>query len=130
MKQVKAKVKWVKSSARKIQRVLDLVRGKSAAEAMTILKFMPQKGARIVEKVLKSAVANARNNNKMEEAGLVVSEAYANKGTSMKRWQPRARGRAFPIKKRTSHVTICVSSGPASAGREGNPPSSELRRTR
>jgi len=118
MKQVKAKVKWVKSSTRKIQRVLDLVRGKSAAEAMTILKFMPQKGARIVEKVLKSAVANARNNNKMEEAGLVVSEAYANKGVIMKRWQPRARGRAFPIKKRSSHVTICVSSGTAPAGRE------------
>lgn len=108
MTNVKARVKWVKSSPRKIQRVLDLVRGKSAAEAMALLRFMPQKGARIVEKVLKSAVANARNNSKLNEAKLVVSECYANKGIIMKRWQPRARGRAFPIKKRSAHVTVCL----------------------
>jgi large subunit ribosomal protein L22 len=108
MTTVKAKVKWVKSSDRKIQRVLDVVRGRAAAEAQTLLRFMPQKGARIVAKLLKSAIANARQNHKLDESKLVVTECYANKGIIMKRFQPRARGRAFPIKKRTSHVTICL----------------------
>lgn len=105
---VKAKSKWVKSGDRKLSRVIELIRGKSAGEAAAILKFMPQKGARIVEKVLKSAVANAKHNFKLDEASLVIAEAYANKGIIMRRFQPRARGRAFPIKKRTSHVTICL----------------------
>src|SRR3989344_2879682 len=105
---VKAKTKWTKSSDRKLSRVIELIRGKGALEAAPILKFLPQKGARIVEKVLKSAIANARNNFKLDETGLVAKEAYANKGGIMKRFQPRARGRAFPIKKRTSHVTICL----------------------
>lgn len=109
MTKVKAKVKWVKSSPRKIQRVLDLVRGKSAAGALALLKFMPNKGARIVEKLIKSAVANAKNNHKLNEAGLMIAECYANKGIIMKRWQPRAKGRAFPIKKRSAHVTVCLS---------------------
>jgi len=107
---VKAKAKWASSSPRKIQRVADLVRGKLAQEALTLLKFMPQKGARLLAKVIKSAVANAKNNCKLDEAGLVIHEVYANKGTDMKRFQPRARGRAFPIKKRTSHITVCLSS--------------------
>ena len=111
MTQVKAKAKWVRSSPRKIQRVMDQVRGKSAAEAVVLLKFMPQKGARILEKVVKSAVANAKNNYKLDEAGLMIREVYVNKGIVTKRSQPRARGRAFPIKKRTSHVTVCLSSG-------------------
>src|SRR3989344_1620026 len=105
---IKAKTKWVKSSDRKLSRVIEMIRSKRGLEAGTILKFMPQKGARIVEKVLKSAIANAKNNFKLDEAALVVKEAYANKGVIMKRFQPRARGRAFPIKKRTSHVTICL----------------------
>jgi large subunit ribosomal protein L22 len=108
MTKVFARVKWVKSGDRKISRTLEVVRGKPAAEALALLKFMPQKGARIVEKVLKSALANAKNNNKLNEAKLVITECYANKGIIMKRFQPRARGRAFPIKKRTSHVTICL----------------------
>jgi len=108
MKEVKAKVKWVKSAPRKIMRIVDLVRGKKASEAITFLKFMPHKAARILEKVIKSAVANAKNNHKMNEAGLLIKEAYVNKGIVMKRFQPRAKGRAFPIKKRTSHVTVCL----------------------
>lgn len=108
MTQARARVKWVKSSPRKIQRVIDLLRGKPAAEALAILKFMPQKGARILEKVIKSAMANAKNNYKMDEATLVIHEIYANKGVIMRRWQPRARGRAFPILKRSSHVTVCL----------------------
>lgn len=108
MTKVKAKVKWVKSSPRKIQRVLEVVRGKSALEAVALLKFMPHKAARIVEKLVKSALANAKNNYKLNEAVLVVKECYANKGIIMKRWQPRARGRAFSIKKRSAHVTVCL----------------------
>ena|SRR3989338_4621736 len=108
MTNVIAKAKWVKSSPRKIQRVMDLLRGKPAAEALTLLKFMPQKAARILEKVVKSAVANAKNNFKLNEAGLMISELYAGKGVIMKRMQPRARGRGFPIKKRSSHVTVCL----------------------
>ena len=111
MTQVKARVKWVRSSPRKIARVIDLLRGKTPAEALVILKFLPQKAARILEKVIKSAVANAKNNYKLNEASLVISEIYANKGFVMKRWQPRARGRAFPIKKRTGHVTVCLNQG-------------------
>lgn len=110
-KTVKAKFKWVKSSPRKVQRVMDVVRGKKAVEAMTLLKFMPQKAARILEKALFSAMANAKNNHKLKEELLFISEVYANKGFVMKRWQPRARGRAFPIKKPTSHVTVCLQEG-------------------
>ena len=108
MSEVTAKAKWVKSGDRKIGRVMDLVRGKSAGEAMTILKFQPQKAARILEKVLKSAIANAKHNLKLDENALVIKEVYANKGMIMRRFQPRARGRAFPIKKKTSHVTVCL----------------------
>jgi len=110
MNEIIAKSKWVKSGDRKIGRVMELVRGKSAAEAMIILKFLPQKAARIVEKVLRSAIANAKNNFKLDEKTLVIKEVYANKGVIMRRFQPRARGRAFPIKKKTSHVTVCLTS--------------------
>jgi large subunit ribosomal protein L22 len=110
MTKIIAKSKWVKSSDRKISRVMELIRGKTALEAVTILKFMPQKGARILEKVLKAAIANAKNNFKLDEKSLIVEETYANKGVIMRRFQPRARGRAFPIKKKTSHVTVCLSS--------------------
>ena len=108
MRQIKARAKWVKSAPRKIQRIVDVVRGMSAAGALTQLKFMPQKAARILEKVIKSAVANAKHNYKMEESKMIIQEAFVNKGVVMKRFQPRARGRAFPIKKRTSHVTVSL----------------------
>lgn len=110
MTKVKAKTKWVRSAPRKLQRVADLIRGKTAVEALAILKFMPQKGARILSKVIKSAVANAKNNYKLKEDGLFISEAYINKGMVMKRFHPQSRGRAFPIKKRTAHVTVCLTS--------------------
>ena len=109
MTKAKAQVKWVRISPRKLARVVDVVRGKLALRALDVLKFMPQKGARILEKVVKSAVANARNNYKMDENKLIISEAFVNKGITMKRWQARARGRAFPIFKRTSHLTVWVS---------------------
>ncbi len=114
MTKAKAQAKWVRISPRKLARVLEVVRGELALRALEILKFMPQKGARILEKVVKSAVANAKNNYKLEEGNLVISEAFVNKGITMKRWQARARGRAFPIFKRTSHVTVWVSPMPES----------------
>ena len=113
MTKVKAQARWVRISPRKLGRVLEMVRGKSAGEAMRLLNFMPQKGARILEKVIKSAIANAKNNYKLPEENLVIVEAYANKGIIMKRWQPRARGRIYPIHKRSSHVTVWVSPLPA-----------------
>jgi large subunit ribosomal protein L22 len=108
MTEIKAKAKWVRSSPRKIKRVIDAVSGKSPHEVLAVLRFMPHKGARILEKVIKSALANAKNNYKLDEAGLKIKEMYVNKGIIMKRWQPRARGRAFPIKKRTAHVTVVL----------------------
>jgi large subunit ribosomal protein L22 len=108
MTRVKAQSKWLRIGPRKLSRVLEIVRGKLALEALTLLKFMPQKGARIIEKTLKSAIANAKNNYKMDEAELIVTEAFANKAIIMRRFQPRARGRAFPINKRTSHLTVWV----------------------
>ena len=109
MTKVKAQSRWIRLGPRKLMRVVDSVRGKKALVAINLLKFMPQKGARVLEKVLKSAVANAKNNYKLEEASLVVSEAFVTKGITMKRWQARARGRVFPIFKRTSHLTVFVS---------------------
>ena len=116
MTKVKAKSKWAKIGPRKADRVVKLVRGKPAREALALLGFMPQKGARMLEKVIKSAVANAKNNYKMNEEDLIVCEAYVNKGVTMRRWQPRARGRIFPINKRTSHITVCVDSKEANNG--------------
>ena len=88
--------------------VLDLIRGKNVADAIAILKFTPNKAARIVEKTLNSAIANAENNFGLEKANLVVSEAFANEGPTMKRFRPRAKGSASPINKRTSHITVVV----------------------
>ena len=115
MTKVKAQAKWIRISPRKLGRVVELVRGKLAVEALQFLKFMPQKGARILEKVIKAAMANAKNNYKLDEGNLVISEAYANKGITMRRWQPRARGRINPINKRSSHVTVWVSAPQAPA---------------
>lgn len=118
MTEVKSKVKWVKIGPRKLDRVVKLVRGLPAAEAIARLRFMPQKGARILEKVIKAAVANAKNNHKLAEEGLIISQAYVNKGIIMKRWRPRARGRVNTIFKRTSHLTVCVKPGEEQAKEE------------
>ena len=102
----KATAKMVRVSARKVRLVLDTIRNKSVAEAFAILKFTPNGAASDVEKVLKSAVANAENN--LDRASLVVSEAFANEGPTLKRFRPRAKGSASPINKRTSHITVVV----------------------
>lgn len=105
----KATAKTVRIPARKARLVIDLIRGKSVAEALGILKFTPRSGAFLVEKVLKSAIANAENNFDLDVEDLYVSEAYANEGPTLKRFRPRAKGSASPINKRTSHITVVVS---------------------
>ena len=105
----KATAKTVRIPARKARLVIDLIRGKRVAEALGILKFTPRSGAFLVEKVLKSAIANAENNFDLDVEDLYVSEAYANEGPTLKRFRPRAKGSASPINKRTSHITVVVS---------------------
>ena len=103
-----ATAKYVRMSPSKIAYILDLIRGKNAQEAVAILENMPDKGAFESLKVLKSAIANAENNNGMNPEKLYVEECYANKGPTMKRVQPRARGSAYRIEKRMSHITIVL----------------------
>ena len=104
----KAMARTVRVSPRKTRLVLDLIRGKNVADAIAILKFTPNKAARIVEKTLNSAIANAENNFGLEKENLVVSEAFANEGPTLKRFRPRAKGSASPINKRTAHITVVV----------------------
>lgn len=106
--EVKAIAKWVRISPRKVRRVINEIRGQNAEKALTILNFMPQRGAGIVKKVLHSAMANAEHNNSLSREDLFILKAYVDGGPSLKRWNPRARGRAFPILKRSSHITVVV----------------------
>ena len=105
---VKATAKTIRHPARKVRYVLDLVRGKDVNVALGILKFTPNHAAEDVTKVLKSAIANAKNNNKLDESKLYIKECYANEGFTLKRYMPRAKGSAGSIMKRTSHITIVV----------------------
>ncbi len=104
----KAVARFVRIAPRKARQVIDLIRGKRVSDAQTILKFTPRFSADVIEKVLKSAVANAENNFKMNRDQLVISEAYVDQGPTLKRFMPRAQGRASAIHKRTSHITIVV----------------------
>ena len=104
----KATAKTIRTSPRKTRLVVDLIRGKQVGEAISILKFSPNKAAGIVEKVLMSAIANAENNFDLDVEDLVVSEVFVNEGPTMKRFRPRAKGSASPINKRTSHITVVV----------------------
>jgi len=112
--EVRAEAKWVRVSARKARLVLEHIRGRSVPEARTILAFSPRAAAHDIEKVLRSAVANAESNPNLNWNGddLIVSAAYADEGPTIKRWQPRARGRLGRIHKRTCHITIKVAPGP------------------
>ena len=107
--EAKAVAKYIRISPRKAAQVADLVRGKSVGEAYAILKFTPNKGAAIIEQVLKSAVANAEHNYNMDVDKLYVSTIFVDQGPSVKRFKPRAMGRADGIMKRTSHITVMVS---------------------
>lgn len=106
--EAKAVAKYIRIAPRKIRIVMDLIRGKKVADAFAILKFTPKVGADVIEKVLKSAVANAEHNFDMNVDNLYVSEAFVNQGPTMKRIHPRSRGQAFKILKRSSHVTVVV----------------------
>ena len=104
--EAKAIARHIRIAPRKIRIVADLVRGKNIGEAFAILKFTPKVGADVVEKVMRSAIANAENNHQMDVEKLYVSEVYADQGPTLKRIQARAQGRAFRINKKTSHITI------------------------
>jgi large subunit ribosomal protein L22 len=103
-----AQAKHVRQSPYKVRRVLDLVRGLPVDEARVVLDFTNRRAADTIKKVLDSAVANAEHNLALDADELFVAEAYADEGPTLKRWRPRARGRATRIRKRTSHITIVV----------------------
>ena len=106
--EAKAVAKYVRIAPRKVRVVMDLIRGKSVADAFAILKFTPKVGAEAIEEVLKSAVANAENNFDMNVDNLYVSTCFVDQGPTMKRIHPRSRGQAFKILKRSSHITVAV----------------------
>ena len=103
-----AKVSYARVSVQKACFVLDAIRGKDVQTALGILAYNPRYASSVIEKLLKSAVANAENNNGMKMEDLYIAECYANKGPTMKRVQPRAQGRAYRIEKRMSHITIVL----------------------
>ena len=103
-----AKVSYARVSVQKAGFVLDAIRGKDVQTALGILAYNPRYASSVIEKLLKSAIANAENNNGMKMEDLYIAECYANKGPTMKRVQPRAQGRAYRIEKRSSHITIVL----------------------
>lgn len=109
MAEAKAHVKFVRIAPRKAQLVADLIRGKQVGEAIAILRHTPKSASPIIEKLLNSAIANAEHNYQLDVNKLVVSQVFANQGPTMKRFRPRAMGRASRINKRTSHITLVVS---------------------
>ena len=106
--EVKAVTRYVRIAPRKVRIVTELVKGKSAEEALTILKFLPKKAARLVRKTLQSAVANAEQNPNIDVDTLYIKRIYVDGGPTMKRWRARAMGRATRILKRSSHITIVL----------------------
>ena len=107
--EVRAVAKHIRIAPRKMRLVVDLIRGKKVGEAIAILKHTPKAGSPVVEKVLKSAIANAEHNFNLDADQLYISKIFVDEGTTLKRFHPRAQGRAFSIMKRTSHVTVYVS---------------------
>jgi large subunit ribosomal protein L22 len=114
---VRAQAKWVRTSARKARLVLEHIRGRSVPEARTILAFTSRAAATDIDKVLRSAVANAEANHGLDGDELLVEAAYADEGPTLKRWKPRARGRVNRIRKRTCHVTLVLVEQPETAPR-------------
>ena len=105
-----ARARYVRATPMKVRRVVDLIRGRSAADALAVLQFAPQAASTPVAKVLASAMANAENNLDLDPDTLWISKAYVDEGPTLKRFRPRAQGRAYRIRKRTSHITIEVES--------------------
>jgi len=106
--EARAQARYVRVTPQKARRVVDLIRGIPAAQAQSVLRFAPQAVSETVGKVLDSAIANATNNFNLDPEGLVVSAAYVDEGPTMKRIRPRAQGRAYRVRKRTSHITVIV----------------------
>ncbi|NLI12149.1 50S ribosomal protein L22 [Pelotomaculum propionicicum] len=106
--EAKAITKYVRISPRKVRQVIDLIRGKKVDEALAILKYTPKRASEVVTKVVKSAAANAENNLQLDKDELFVTACYVDQGPTLKRYQPRAMGRADVLRKRTSHITVMV----------------------
>ena len=106
---VSATARYVRGSTRKARLVTTAIKGRPVEEAAALLRFMPQHAAKNVARVLRSATANAENNHNLSAEDLVVADAIADEGPTIKRWRPRAQGRAFPIHKAMTHITIVVS---------------------
>lgn len=106
--QAKAVAKYIRISPRKVRQVVDLIRGKGVGEAFAVLKFTPNHSSEAVSKALKSAVANAEHNYELNVDDLIVEEIFVDQGPTLKRYNPRAMGRADMIRKRTSHITVVV----------------------
>lgn len=115
----RAVARYVHMSPTKVRRVVALIKGRPVQEALDILRFSPQAAAEPLFKVVASAAANAENNHDMDRDSLVVAAATADEGPTLKRIRPRAQGRAYRIRKRTSHITVEVASQPVKAGRGG-----------
>jgi large subunit ribosomal protein L22 len=110
--EIRAEAKWVRISPRKARLVAEHIRGRSVLEARSVLAFTPREAARELDKVLRSAVANAESQHQISDDRLYVSAAYVDEGPVMKRWRARARGRVARIKKRTCHITVKVAEIP------------------
>jgi len=110
--EVRAEAKWVRISPRKARLVAEHIRGRSVPEARSVLAFTSREAARELDKVLRSAVANAESQHQLSDERLYVSSAYVNEGPRMKRWRARARGRVASIKKRTCHITVTLAEIP------------------
>ena len=106
--EIRAKARFVRISPQKIRLIMRQVRGKKVEEALNLLSFAPQRGAGILKKLLDSAVANAQQNADMDVDALYIATVYADEGPTLKRWRPRAQGRASRIMKRTSHITVIL----------------------
>ncbi|USG66058.1 50S ribosomal protein L22 [Brevibacillus ruminantium] len=106
--EAKAIARYIRIAPRKVRLVVDLIRGKQVGEALAILKHTPKAASPVVEKLLKSAIANAEHNYEMDPNGLVVGKIFVDQGPTLKRFRPRAMGRASRIHKRTSHITVVL----------------------
>jgi large subunit ribosomal protein L22 len=107
-----AQARYVRMTPQKVRRVVDIVRNRTAEEAVAVLRFAPQAASEPVRKLIESAVANAEHNRSLDRRSLWISQAYVDEGPTLKRFRPRAQGRANQILKRTSHITVVVSSSP------------------
>ncbi len=131
----RAQARHVRVTPMKARRVIDLVRGMPADQALAVLRFSPQSASEPVYKVVASAVANARHaaeqeSRRLDVEELVVREAYVDEGPTLKRFRPRAQGRAFRVRKRTSHITVVVAQRPEAAPKTNTRSTSTKRRTR